>query len=667
MSIKSKLLSCISMFLLMLGVLILGVLAVGTQTITLDGSVNFNVADKSLWVKSVSISNDNYTEEPLADFMPGYINSNFNLNISDQINTYGAFTLHYEIVNTTTTAYSVSVAYSGAVSGVSVTALPEVIQASSAEITEITSTTPTTQLDIMVTNPNGENIDLSDITITIEEDDSQFYIHTITNTTYGTTTGDGNYEVGDEVVLSASFLGNQDLEFIGWKANGENGDLLTDRLDYSFTLTEDSPTYYYAHFQTLNTEELSFIDDMNNEVKVSPNVPVTTSLIIPSTIYMDGQVKLVTTVEYFENFVVEESLYLPSTLKTIAEEFLYSDITELYYNIEGTNWVNEAYDFYADAFCESTIDKLIIGPNVKILPDNILIGWSGIYISPAINEVVFVENSQLEIIGENFMFDNGTYTTLTIPEGVISIGDGSFYNNESLISVSLPSTLQVIENAFASCNNLQYNVDTYGVKFLGNNDNPYLLLFSADEFTGESYQTPEGCKLIRQSAFSSNTNISSITISPDVIYIGSVAFSNCTSLTEINYNATSATCPVVTGDDTNNLIFYNAGQNGNGITLNIGANVESLPSGLFWNNYTSISNKPKITLINVESDDIYLALTSESSCGELISALEVYGDSIRILKSVVESVDPDFKNNTYLNGDTFSRSEENNYYVYTIV
>ena len=169
MSARLKLLPLISLFILMLGVVILGVLAVGTQTITLDGSVNFNVTDKSLWIKSASISNDNNAEEPISDFLPGYINSNFTLKISDQINTYGAFTLHFEIINTTTSAYDVTATYSGAVSGVTVTANPTQIPASSAEVTEITSSTPTTQLDIMVTNPNGANIDLSDITITFEE------------------------------------------------------------------------------------------------------------------------------------------------------------------------------------------------------------------------------------------------------------------------------------------------------------------------------------------------------------------------------------------------------------------------------------------------------------------------------------------------------------------
>lgn len=169
MSAKVKLLSCISLFVLMLAVAVLGVFALGSQTITLEGNINFNIADKSLWVKSVSISNDNISEEPIDDFLPGYINSNFNLAISDQINNYGSFTLHFDIINTKTTAYNVETSYSGINSGVEVSATPSQIPAATTEITEITSSTPSTQLDIMVTNPNLTAIDLSDITISFTE------------------------------------------------------------------------------------------------------------------------------------------------------------------------------------------------------------------------------------------------------------------------------------------------------------------------------------------------------------------------------------------------------------------------------------------------------------------------------------------------------------------
>ena len=165
MSAKVKLLSCISLFVLMLAVAVLGVFALGSQTITLEGNINFNIADKSLWVKSVSISNDNISEEPIDDFLPGYINSNFNLAVSDQINNYGSFTLHFDIINTKTTAYNVETSYSGINSGVEVSATPSQIPAATTEITEITSSTPSTQLDIMVINPNLTTIELSDVII----------------------------------------------------------------------------------------------------------------------------------------------------------------------------------------------------------------------------------------------------------------------------------------------------------------------------------------------------------------------------------------------------------------------------------------------------------------------------------------------------------------------
>ena len=204
MSIKVKLLSCISLFILMLGVVILGVFAVGSQTITLDGNINFDVTDKSLWVKSVSISNDNYSEEPVDNFMPGYINENFNLAIPDQINTYGSITLHFEIINTTTTAYKVTTAYSGTVSGVTVTASPTQIPASSEEITEITSSTPSTQLDIIVENPNGDNINLSDITITFTEWQPQVYDFTFA-TSGDTATLTSYTGAGGDVVIPSTF------------------------------------------------------------------------------------------------------------------------------------------------------------------------------------------------------------------------------------------------------------------------------------------------------------------------------------------------------------------------------------------------------------------------------------------------------------------------------
>ena len=87
-SLKVKLVSIVSAFILALSMLIVGVWAVGqSQTITMEGSVNFDVADKSLYVKDVRMQEDNnstpYSLKEQDKFMPGYINGNFNMDLGE--------------------------------------------------------------------------------------------------------------------------------------------------------------------------------------------------------------------------------------------------------------------------------------------------------------------------------------------------------------------------------------------------------------------------------------------------------------------------------------------------------------------------------------------------------------------------------------------------------
>ncbi len=55
-SLRIKLFSAISMFVIALSMLIIGVWAIGeTQTITMNGNVTFNIVDDSLYIKDVKI------------------------------------------------------------------------------------------------------------------------------------------------------------------------------------------------------------------------------------------------------------------------------------------------------------------------------------------------------------------------------------------------------------------------------------------------------------------------------------------------------------------------------------------------------------------------------------------------------------------------------------
>ncbi len=180
MSIKLKLISFVTAFVMMLSIMVVGVYAL-QQTINLEGSINFQIDDKSLWVSDVRIKNDNYTEEQsIENFMPGYINNNFNLSISTITNNYGSFTLYFDIINTTEKEYNISASYAGSEANVTVSPSITEIPAGTGE-TITSSTQPTATLAIEVSCPQGSLVDLSDISIIFKEIPS--YTATI-NVTY---------------------------------------------------------------------------------------------------------------------------------------------------------------------------------------------------------------------------------------------------------------------------------------------------------------------------------------------------------------------------------------------------------------------------------------------------------------------------------------------------
>ena len=181
MSLKVKLISCISLFMLMIGVLIIGVFAATQQQLTMEGSVSFNVPDKSLYVKDVRIRQDMALEPTSIDsFMPGYINGDFTLDLTGitDTNTYGSFSLYFDIINTTDIQWAITDVY-----------LPETLTSAgvSASYSGVIPTNNLTDTDsdgyknfdastpidgsliLTITAPNSSTINLEGIVITINE------------------------------------------------------------------------------------------------------------------------------------------------------------------------------------------------------------------------------------------------------------------------------------------------------------------------------------------------------------------------------------------------------------------------------------------------------------------------------------------------------------------
>ncbi|MBE6630086.1 MAG: hypothetical protein E7624_04475 [Ruminococcaceae bacterium] len=178
--------------------------------------------------------------------------------------------------------------------------------------------------------------------------------------------------------------------------------------------------------------------------------------------------------------------------------------------------------------------------------------FAGDYDAPmALKSVTFAEGSQLTSIGD-YAFDNcKSLASVTFEESsqLTNIGKGAFYWCTSLTSITIPNSVTSIGNsAFANCSSL-----------------------------------------------------SSITIPDSVTSIGERAFYNCTALTVINFNATAM--PNLSED---NYVFANAGKNGRGITVNIGANVTQIPAYLFcpYDSYSGSDYSPRIVALNFAEDSV---------------------------------------------------------------
>lgn len=136
----------------------------------------------------------------------------------------------------------------------------------------------------------------------------------------------------------------------------------------------------------------------------------------------------------------------------------------------------------------------------------------------------------LMYLGELYL--NGKLVTeINLPEGTEKIGDYALYNYRSLTTITIPdSVINVGRNALLT-STLSYNMYDGG-KYLGNSNNPYMVLVDIAETNITSFQIHPNTKII-SSAFRNCEKLTSITIPNNVINIDREAFDGCTSLTSI--------------------------------------------------------------------------------------------------------------------------------------
>ena len=141
-------------------------------------------------------------------------------------------------------------------------------------------------------------------------------------------------------------------------------------------------------------------------------------------------------------------------------------------------------------------------------------------------------SNPLTYLGELYL--NGTLVTeINLPEGTEKIGSFALYCCKSLTKITIPdSVTSVGRNALAGCSNLAYTIYEGG-KYLGNSNNPYMVLTSLENSSSiTSIQIHPNTKIIG-TTFKSCSNLTSITIPNKVISIGDYVFEDCSNLASI--------------------------------------------------------------------------------------------------------------------------------------
>lgn len=171
----------------------------------------------------------------------------------------------------------------------------------------------------------------------------------------------------------------------------------------------------------------------------------------------------------------------------------------------------EIYKIADEAFYESDITKVTIGKNVKEIGDY---AFSE---SKNLKDVVFAEGSQLEVFG-----------------------DGVFYNCDGLVNINVPNTLKKLGRCvFFLLDSLVCEFDDfYGVKYIGNDENPYLILYDSVSTNIKDVVVNEDCRFIADYAFTYCSKLKNVEIPEGVLSIGDSAFYSCGSLTSIKIPST---------------------------------------------------------------------------------------------------------------------------------
>lgn len=201
-------------------------------------------------------------------------------------------------------------------------------------------------------------------------------------------------------------------------------------------------------------------------------------------------------------------------------------------------------------------------------------------------------------------------------DGLHYLESKCFKGCTSLETVSIPNTMILMsENSFENCPLLKYNVYKGGL-YLGNSDNPYLVLLTTQTKTMNEFEVHEQCKIIGGYAFYECDSLASISIPSGITDIGSDAFGKCTSLTGTEYD----NC-IYLGNENNPYVVCYKAKDTNITATNIHEGCTHIYDGAF--NYCN-----KLIGVSFPNSIVSLGMFAFANCAALKSVVIPEGTTV---------------------------------------
>ena len=600
MSLKAKLVSVISAFVLILTVAIVSVWAVSQANVTMGGTVGFKADNVYAKISAEITGMDENPTLPTLIFSEGSDASS-----EENIAQWNELAL---VFNSTGTPIEIEVTVEnlsderalyakiddqiGVVANLTKTVTSSSQDALGRYIEVPTSSSIAYTITLSPTDPNksvnGEYRYLMTLVDETEIDNVTANIQVSSNQAdLGSVSGSGLYAIGDTATLTATPSSSN--TFLAWATSTDPNTMEIVSIDptYSFEVSQDSPRAYYALFNQTTTTSQTVGDSVYtiyNEAKLAevtgtsssfshengyviPSIvtsnennfrvfSVNFSIGYPSITIPEGVVKVTGSGQYVTSYP-SITISLPESLKYFGGSFhAVWGLTSISFP-DGVTTIEATFSSCGDlttVYLPSSLKSLKGAPGNAL---GFISGASLEHIYGEGNDYYYVDDNRALIVDGGktlIIYAGNSATSYLIPEGVTSIGDYAFSNGSGLTEITIPEGVTSIGNyAFRGCSSLT------------------------------SITIPEGVTSIGQAAFFNCSSLTSVTIE-GVTSIGSDAFRGCSALTEITINGNIS------------LGSYAFSGCSNLTKLTLGANVTTLPSNLFTN-----SNLTNLTTIVVEA------------------------------------------------------------------